>query len=156
MKRRVTSRDAARDPFDGMIAATLTDMPSASPPVDFMVSVMGALPKEAPVVLPDPVLELAPPSPWKWVLATLGVLTALTAAALNWSQEILLWIYTIRIEQIARVSEGSFDLFVFADQIRSAIVAADVPVMTIALLAALAVTAWGATSMAAGSRSVQA
>ena len=142
--------------FEGLLKTTIAEMPTTDPPVNFMESVMEALPEQAPVVLPDPALELAPPSPWKWIAAPVAATGIAAMAAWHWSQDLILWIYSFRAEQLARVGEGSFDLTLFLEETKASLASSDMPLMTIAMLALLAVTAWGATSMASGNQSVEA
>ncbi len=137
--------DTYSDPrFEELLADVIREKPGAEPAADFAASVMAALPEQAPVVVP----ELEPESG----IQAIAALAAAVGGLWYWGGSIVLWLYGVETERVIHMSEVSFDLLLFVEEMKSAIAGADLPLMTVAFLALLGVTAWGATSMASGSR----
>ena len=137
--------------FEALLADVIREEPAMEPSADFASMVMAALPEEAPVVVPElePGLSL---SPWKWFAGGLAAAVAAVGSIWYWGGSILLWLYGVETERVVHMSEISFDLMLFVENLKATVASADIPMVTVAFLALLGVTAWGATAMASGSR----
>jgi hypothetical protein len=127
--------------LDVLLAETISHQPTVTPSSSFAANVLAALPALQPVALPEPSFRWV----WGWAAGGVGLAGAVSWGVWVFREQWLGWLFNTG-------TGATIEATAFFYQIQNNIAHVHFPIVSIAITALIAFTAWGATALAQPSR----